>query len=330
MKKLVLALAAVALIATPAMADFSFYGSARVNTFYTNVDDATTTTKNFDVDLQNNSRFGAKATTGDVSGRVEIGFDDNAATSTRTYLRLIYGEVKLGDGTLLVGQTYTPYTKLAGMVSSVDQGLENFGALYDGRNTQIKYTMNNGVYFAALDNLGAGTEVIIPKLNIGYAGKAGDVNYNVGFAYQTYEASAVLDVDSYLAYICGDAKVGEIGLIYGLHYGQNLQEFGMARTTISSGANKVAASVTNDTKSYGAMLEAAMNGFKVGIGYVSDENDDFTDADTQMALYANYTVQVAKGFSITPEVSYWDYMEDAAGIDEGDDLYVGAKWQLDF
>lgn len=328
MKKLVLALAAVALIATPALADYSFYGSARVNTFYTVMDDgnpATDDAKDFNVALQANSRFGAKATTGDVSGRVEFGYANAAGA---VYTRLLYGEVKLGDGTLLVGQTYAPYVKFSSSVANGDLGFDGYGALYDGRQPMIKYSHDSGVYFAAINNDGFGGEIVIPKLNLGYMGSASDINYNAGVVFQTAKTAADSTESAYLLYLCGDAKFGDAGLVYGIHYGSNISDIGIGGG--SNSPRNAALNATGDAKSWGGMLEASMNGATLGFGYVSDEPDGAADADTQMAIFANYKISVAKGFAITPEVAYFDFMESTAGADEGDDLYVGAKWQMDF
>jgi hypothetical protein len=373
MKKLVLALAAVAMIATPALADYSFYGSARVATFYADdsgvsqtLSGATAGTlveadqQSFNVRLQGNSRFGLKATTGDVSGRIEYG--------TGVNLRLLYGEVKLGAGTLLIGQTYTPYTKFSNQVLNDDLGNIGYGALYDGRQPMIKYTTDMGLYFAAIQNNastggvtnayltelnGVATtitvdKVIIPKLVVGFANKAGAFSYNAGVAYQSNDfnvAEGALPVskesiDSYLLYLTGDAKFGDVAFLYSLHYGTNLSNFGI------SGRNS--SYLGKDATSYGLMLEADMAGFAVGFGYVNDEMeaDGFgkLDANDQYTVFVNYTAQIAKGFKIVPEFTYFDYMDnvrllDGVGTDTGlfGDKYdggtgwgVGAKLQMDF
>jgi hypothetical protein len=175
MKKLFVVFAAIALIgafAVPAIgADWNFYGSVRMTTFwdaydagdanfcddcgcgagslpaalYTNsyykggqftfYDDEDLT-----VDLQANSRIGAKVTSGDCAAVVELSVNDETGVGTR----LMYGTWEFAEGcTLLIGQDYTPvYTNLSGQVHNSDDGLNPYGMAYDGRNPQIKLLMN--------------------------------------------------------------------------------------------------------------------------------------------------------------------------------------------
>ena len=324
MKKLVLALAAVAMIATPALADVTPYGSARVAAFYVTDDTLVPlpSVTRFNLELQGNSRFGIKANTGDVTGRIEFGTGVNT--------RLLYGTVKLGGGTLLVGQSYTKYTKFSNQALNQDLGFIGFGAMYDGRQPMLKYNMDNGLYFAAIKNSSLAADAdLIPKLNIGYAGKAGSITYNVGAAYSTFEASPTADATNYFLYACGDAKFGDWAFIYGLHYGQNLASYGILGR---SDASAFVAAEDADSTGYGFMLEADVAGFAFGVGYTADDSDAAlaTETDAQVTYFANYTYQVAKGFKIVPEVAMIDYFDDATGADEGSLWGFGAKFQMDF
>ena len=347
MKKLVLALAAVAMIATPALADVTPYGSARVALVYIGKDadyNSTptvpgTSSAALDLVLQGNSRIGIKASTGDVTGRVELGsfgaaVTNTAGTSTQSvYTRLLYGTVKLGAGTFLVGQSYTPNTKFSNQALNNDLGFIGFGALYDGRQPMLKYDMDMGLYFAAIKNgKKAADGDYIPKLMVGYKGKAGSINFNAGLGFQKYEAAPIApatageDVSSYVLFVCGDAKFGDVTFIYGLHYGQNLGDYG-----ISGRGGSASWDTGEDSTGYGLMLEADLAGFAFGIGYTADENTvTGPDTDAQMAIFANYTVQVAKGFKIVPEITFADYMDDANGNSDGTLTLVGAKFQMDF
>ncbi len=317
MKKLVLALAAVAMIATPALADVTPYGSARVAAVYGSFDDGTDTTTALNILLQGNSRFGIKASTGDVTGRIEFGTGVNT--------RLLYGTVKLGAGTFLVGQSYTPQTKFSNQALNQDLGFIGFGALYDGRQPMLKYDMDMGLYFAAIENdqLVADGD-LIPKLVVGFKGKAGSFTYNAGLGYQKYEEVGGDNVSSYILYVCGDAKFGEMGFIYGLHYGQNLGDYGILGRSNSDSWNG------GDSTGYGLMFEMDVAGFAFGAGYTADEADAALETDAQAALFVNYTSQIAKGFKIVPEITYIDFLDDAAGATEGTVVLVGAKFQMDF
>ncbi|MBW2041041.1 MAG: hypothetical protein JRI76_03315, partial [Deltaproteobacteria bacterium] len=52
--------------------------------------------------------------------------------------------------------------------------------------------------------------------------------------------------------------------------------------------------------------------------------------DETAAFYVQAVLKPAKGVKIIPEVGFVDYMEDAAGADEGDNTYFGAQWRVDF
>lgn len=346
MKKLVLALAAVAMIATPALADVTPYGSARVAAFYADSDRDTsanttqignpafaTTTTTFNLALQSNSRFGIKANTGDVTGRVEVGMRN--PSDGGNYARLIYGTVKAGAGTLLVGQSYTKYTKFTNQVLNQDLGNIGFGALYDGRQPQITYTMDNGLYFSAIRNSSLAADGdLIPKLNVGFAGKAGSFTYNAGVAYSKFDAETATagvfnTATNYFVYVCGDAKFGNVGMIYGLHYGQNIGSYGIGGRSQAATFN---ADENADSTGYGFLLEVDVAGFAIGAGYTADDSDVVaaTEVDAQATYYVNYTYQVAKGFKIVPELAAIDMMDNAAGVDEGGVWAFGAKFQMDF
>ena len=87
MKKLIFMVAALALIASPALgADWNFYGHARISTFYSKIDKdpfanptdkffgGTQDTSNYEQNLHGNSRIGARVKVSDsVSGRFEFG-----------------------------------------------------------------------------------------------------------------------------------------------------------------------------------------------------------------------------------------------------------------
>ena len=218
----------------------------------------------------------------------------------------------------------------------------------------LKYDMDMGLYFAAIKNskLAADGD-LIPKLVAGYKGKAGNFTYNAGIGFQKYEipaaaatvdstvtddqgnviiiseaaaATTAEDVSSYVLWLCGDFKAGSMTFLYGLHYGQNLGDYGiLGRSDSADYAGG------KDSTGYGGMLEMDVAGWAFGVGYTADELDIAgASNDAQMAVFANYTAQIAKGFKIVPEITYLNLMDDAAGDDEGDAILVGAKFQMDF
>lgn len=110
MRKLLVALVTFSLFVSPAFAaDWNFYGSARVSTFYSKIDNdmfnGSADTKNFEQNLQGNSRIGARVKVSDeLKGAFEYG-----AKGGNANIRLLYGEWNFGAGKLIVGQAYTPF-----------------------------------------------------------------------------------------------------------------------------------------------------------------------------------------------------------------------------
>ncbi len=88
MKRLVIVVATIAMLFSAAhAADWNFYGSARVSTFYENAEISGSDTNNFDMGLQGNSRIGARVQVSDeLSGRFEYGASDGNVN-----LRHLYG-----------------------------------------------------------------------------------------------------------------------------------------------------------------------------------------------------------------------------------------------
>ena len=109
MKKLFIIFAIICL-ATPAMAaDWNFYGSSRIATWWVADDyDVDGTQYDDDSGLQwengGNSRFGANVKFNDqIGGSVELGFGPSI------YARKLFGTYTFSGGSqLLLGQTYTP------------------------------------------------------------------------------------------------------------------------------------------------------------------------------------------------------------------------------
>ena len=97
MKKLVIIIATIAVLFSSAhAADWNFYGSARVSTFYENVEVSGSDTNNFDMGLQGNSRIGARIKVSDeLSGRFEYGASDGNVN-----LRYLYGIWNFGAGSI--------------------------------------------------------------------------------------------------------------------------------------------------------------------------------------------------------------------------------------
>jgi hypothetical protein len=337
-----------AVTALPAMAaDVNFYGSARLTTFYNmNTTDAGVDTNGFDEHLQGNSRFGANFKNGDFGGKFEVG--------TGVNLRLLYGTWNFGSGKLLVGQDYNRYWQCSAQVHADDCGNIGYGSLWDGRQPQLRVDMNNGFYFAAIQPNGnqafavagavtndgnqetsdtAGNDSYLPKLNLGYAGKAGNFNYNVGVVGQFYKNKDIDEqITALMGYFTGNAAFGATSVVFNTSYGQNVGNMGFTgRMSYDTGAKE-------NVQGFEGMLQLSQKlsdtlSANVGVGYTYDKSGaDGAKTDDKMMIFANMPVKLAKYVSVTPEVVYYNQLDETTADATSDAKHwaVGAKWQIDF
>jgi hypothetical protein len=229
--------------------------------------------------------------------------------------------------------------------------------------------MNNGVYFAAIKqgtpdsvaavaakaavtgvDTGGDTytitpavaataasdyDTLLPTLNVGYKGAAGNFSYNAGALFQTFKNdTADKTITSYLGYVNGKLTAGPAAIIFNLGYGQNTGDMAIA-SGLAGATNKYVAAGDLSTKTIegfvqGSFKASDMVTVAAGVGYVSDDRDNAANADNRMAFFVNAPLTIAKGFTITPEFSYYDEMKNAAKVDQDTRYAVGAKLQMDF
>jgi hypothetical protein len=368
MKKIILAIAALALIAAPAMAvDWNFYGSARVVSWYVDEDLGDGTTVAGDDDDsgirwgtvgQDNSRFGARVKAENVSGRVEIQLrgepGGDPSTSITTESRLIYGDWDFGAGKLRVGKAYTPVSQfISGQAFDEDIGLLGIGTAYGNRIAGLQL-MFGGLTVALLevnDNQVGGTtgdvDVLLPKIEASYAMSFDMFNFSVMGGYQSYEiegpgALGVLtddiDVDSYIIGATAGVNFGPAYVKGAVSYGENTSN--AAWPSFYTAAAAATLNAAGDDVDDAEMLQFALVGgfkftdqvtFEAGFGWHEVDSDaPGTDEDAAWAAYGQAVISLAPGVYIVPEIGYFDFEEDFAGDDEGNQFYAGAKWQIDF
>ena len=356
MKKLILAIAVLALIASPALAvDWNFYGSARVNTWYTSTDFGDTENvggDDDDTDIlwgsqgQQNSRFGARVKAENVSGRVEIqmrannGGDPSNVITTES--RLLYGEWNFGAGKLLVGKAYTPVSQfISGQAFDEDIGLLSSGAAYGNRISGLQLSFG-GFTFAVLepnnDGYFAGDDVdtMLPKLEAKYGMSFDMFSFNVMGGYQHYEVQENpggfdddVDIDSWI--VGGDVAVN-FGPAYvkgAISYGQNISNAAWDVTglyTIGAVAVPNALVLPDDVDDVDTLQFALVGGFKftdqvsfeAGFGWREDDFDDAGgDEDDFWQVYGQAVISLAPGVWIIPEIGYQDFAD--APVDIGPD-----------
>jgi hypothetical protein len=346
-------------MAAPAFGAAQLYGSFRYDTFYViqksdgamNVagDDSVTTLQN---ELPSNSRIGVKFDQGNLNGHFEMGVQGSNGGNS-IYTRLMYGTYKFGSGTLLIGQTYNPWTMFADQVYGSDNDLIGFGALYDSRQPQIKITLDNGLYIT-LVKTNDGSDLVagsvqynqIPKIGVGYNGKAGNTTFGAGFAYNTYKekndaANWDEDVNSFLIYARATVSVGAVTAKTQVHYGQNLKNFGISGRPNGAATLNATGGIDN-TDGWGGFAQVGVKvsqtaSVVAGAGFTRDKQAD-TDYD-QTSVFIQAPIEIAPHFHVVPEFDYFHYNHPGAshigvpsvGLPNLEDAYVvGAKWQFDF
>lgn len=350
--------------------DWNFYGSSRMATFYDSRDygdglnSAGTDDKDAELDwsLQGNSRLGARVKAESVSGRLEL-----ALTSANTHdgavgTRLIYGDWDFGAGKLRVGKSYTPTSQfISGQVFGADLGMLGIGTNYGRRvpGLQLMFgkftvalleanTTNNSGWSSYS---GGDKDRFLPKIEAGWGMAFDTWNFNLMGGVQYVEVEDMpsakkpgdsddVDVTSYI--LGGDVGVN-FGAAYvkaGASFGQNWtnarwSDLGFVDNTAAAGLfdgdDDVEDSDNMQASLIGGMKLSDTLKFELGAGYrMADSDADGYKKDEAWNVYGQAVIALAPGVYIIPEAGYFDYEDDAAGDDEGSEVYLGAKWQIDF
>jgi len=363
MKKLFVLLGAVALVvaftAPTFAAEWSFYGSARIQTWWKDVSKELGPNNDTDLDLdhslQGNSRIGANVKVSDnLRGRFEYGSGPN--------LRLLFGEYDFGGFKLQVGQDYTPLNWFpSNQVYDGDNDMLGTGGVYNGRramicgkfggfkialvqpNTPEIYSAAEASDFVG-EPVGTDIDVVFPMIQASYRFKMGGLDLEIAGGYQTYKQEWYIistgedtddTIDSYVLAFNAMYNMGPFYFAADGWYGKNVGNMGWAS---GQGPNEFADFDGNDVldnDAYGFLLVAAfslsdMLKFEAGYGYAKADLDDADEEDDSQGYYLNCTINLAKGVFIVPEVGHFDLGDDFNGNDEGDFNYYGLKWQINF
>jgi hypothetical protein len=363
MKKFLVLLSVMLFAVAAFAADWNFYGSARIATWYEikdkkynkyfeGIDEDETQLKMF---LQSNSRVGAKVKNGNLSGRFEYG--------TGVNLRLLYGKYNFGGFTMLVGQTYTPMDYLnSNQAWGTDAGLLGVGLYYEGRQPQIKFGFGDFELAlvvpktAGFKNATPDKETyIIPKLEAAYKAKFDMVSLKLSGLYQMTDAkwekadksgwnSDTITAYSVAGYVGADFSVVKLG--FNASYTVNAGNAGLIKSN-EDNIGGFAMFFDDDVQDTNTLMLAAMIGgtltdmlrWEVGYGYRIDNYDSDVkdvlgwekDSQTGQAVYAQLPVTLAKGVFIVPEAGI--IMLDRNPVTDakaGSNTYFGAKWQINF
>jgi hypothetical protein len=332
--------------ASASAADWNFYGSARVQTFYTDTDNknGVEDTTNYDQSLQSNSRIGANVKVSDeLIGRFEYG-----ASGGNANIRHLYGEWDFGSGKLLVGQTDSPLNmSLSNQVYGSDTNLDPYGHVDAKRQPMIRLSFG-GFQIAAIepdtdtwdgDVANSTTEVIVPKLEVSYRLDLDSSYLQLQGGYQTYEltdtaTNIAKDVGSYILAVGGQIKFDSFYLGADLWLGQNTGPYNYSCAVDDNPAFNGTTLVDNDSLGYALVGGMKLNdifSFELGYGYTQAELDQAgSSKDDLDAYYVQSTVTFAPGVFFVPEVGVIDNKNDKNGNEQSEILYYGIKWQINF
>jgi len=353
MKKIIVAVAALALMASSAYAaEWNFYGKAMLWTGWSDMDpvkgngngDAYDT--QYNEGLYTDSKVGANVK---VSDELTARFEYQLRNNGDVRLEHLYGAWNFGSGTLTVGHTDTPinvaYSNQMVMVddlagNSEDLGLGGFGDFDNGQNAEIMLTFG-GFSIAFLDPdddnaYGASTQAIIPMIAACYKATFDMGEVQIAGGYNTFEVDDDEDFDAYGIGLGTQLNFGAFGMFATFVWGQNMANLGAGTATENIYACSAAYDAVNhkfnDCESIGGTIGVTfavndMLALEAGYGYIHDE---FDDGDYGSSIAQSYYLQVpitlAPGVTVTPEVGMIDERE--AGADET--IYFGAAWAIAF
>jgi hypothetical protein len=352
MKKLFVLLAAVVFVvaftAPSFAAEWSFYGSARMEHWWTdrdygdgNVPGIPDADDDFDLTssgLVGNGRIGANVKVSDnLIGRFEY--------SDSVTLRLLYGEYDFGGFKLGVGQNYNPFGFFySTQAYAGDVNMLGTGGVYTGRDPAVWGKFGGFTVSLMQVNVASvgetDTDIVLPQIQAGYNFSIAGLSIKLAGGYQAYDVVDANDDDddltAWMLAIGASYNMGPFYIAGDYWTGQNTGNLGQASFGFAPDIFASAdADGVLDNDSYGFLLVAAftlsdMLRFEAGYGYVNADLDDAAEEDETSAYYLACKINLAKGVYIQPEIGHYDLADDAAGDDEGDVTYYGLRWQINF
>ena len=330
-------------------ADWKFYGTASVNTFWADSDLNDTTT--YSQVLNPGANIGAEVAASDtLSGGFEYGTENGSANVVT-----LWGAWDFGAGSLMIGQDeVVAYQGISGQVWDDDRALDGLGEFNPGERAQIRLTFG-AFEIAAVepdtqvakdtdDDPGRtvigladdDSEANIPNIQIRYTFDNNNFDAGLAGGFGSFDHKGE-DVTSYVALASIGVTVNRFRLAAQGWFGQNVGNIA-AQDTRGEGEDGFAIFENDriyDVDAWGAALVAQMVvndmlSLEIGYGYVDLDYGNaglyVNDSDEVMSYYLSAPVTLAEGVSIVPEIGVVDYNE--SGQDEI--TYGGAKWQIEF
>ena len=345
-------------------AQFAPYGQVRMNVWYElpDEDHAREDRLMLNYGLQGNSRFGADFRQGDLTSRVEFGFNgSNASPANPVSLRLAWARQNFGSWSLLVGQDAVMFNR-ATQTWGTDLGLDGYGAIDGGRHPQIRadFNIDRDRFYVALIRPNTanapfgqqGISALIPAINLGYDVIRDNFRlmpavmvqmYNYDDEYSNFKLGSTDRVDcqitSWILAITADFTFDALTLRVHGNYGQNTGNMGFAGRANFAAPNQVDGK-TAHTASLGGygMVGYRLNpiatvnaGFGFAMAQTSSGNHLFSHDDTRMAGYLNTVITAGgNGLQIVPEVGWVSEGTDFTDTDRGSVLYFGTQLRYSF
>jgi len=350
MRKLFILLAAVAFafaFTTPAAAEVNFSGFVAFETYMTSVDSPGTTPDADDLLWTLDrvcSRLSANFKEGPVSGYVEL------RPLVNSYVRHWWASWNFGAGTFGIGQTWTPEFSCIG---SVKRGCGAAGPLDPACSARIPFAQLQfgGLKIAAgepnapaANIVGGGytdVETSLPKLMASYNLNVGMVGLKLFGGYNTYAerdpaTDQSVDIDSYVVGLTASAGLGPLTVKGMVYTGENTVEYGVGAPAFNAFWNGTAI-VDESGMWYGIDVAYKVSDmFSVAAGYQTGESESDrpgTYEDPTTTYFANATITLAKGVTLTPEYAVVDNDEiTVAGVktEESKTTWIGVYWQINF
>ncbi|OVE73569.1 hypothetical protein BVX93_01345 [bacterium B13(2017)] len=344
MNRIILILSLVVFNVSFCLAEWNFYGSARVSTFYSSEDEDAGDDADTSWDLQSNARIGAKVSGDEISGGFEYGTSGGKAN-----IRKLYGIWKFGAGELLVGQDYTPLNLFYScQCYGDDDCLLSYGLLWNSRKPMLQLKFK-GLKIAFVKpetsdlDTGGDVDVTFPKLQIRYHIDLDNFFLDIFGGIQSYkiiaeatETTPIVD-DSVNSHVIGfgtGANIGALTISGSVYSAQNIRQFPLSTTGAGDAVVTASGIEDSSTLSMFAIIAFKINDkikCEFGTGHVAHKSDvSGTKKDKTFAYYFNTCITPHDRIFIIPELGLIDYKDDSAGISEGKKTYGGIKWQINF
>ena len=313
-----------------------------------------------DIDLANTlintSRLGINFQKGNFNGKAEIGLGPGHAGVVST--RHIYAEYKADNGlAILVGQTKLPWqmpvaneafdihggpgTSHADLTPQIKLSYQGFYLIF-AKYYGLASPGSNAGYYADLYN---NKDLYMPVTGIGYDLKSEALDLGFGFAgYREANKTTTTDVQSWIAYLHGDIKLGNMfirfnaayekaPLLLGLTQGQPMFQ-GVGSTLghfyhgVSSDIEKPTDHFAEGMVEFGYKLPFGV--FTTSVGYQFNVTNEGEGDANRLGIGAQLAIDLTKGFTVVPTFFYLDELQDASGNAQGADLVAGIQFRADF